>query len=181
MATAAAADSPAAAAAAGWQALVAGGHVALIRHATAPGSGDPPGFRLDDCRTQRNLSAAGRAEAARIGGALAARGVSVEAIYSSQWCRCLETAERLRLGPVTAFPPLNSFFRDPAQGDAQMAVLRPWLAALRPAGTVLLVTHQVVVTALTGIVPDEGEIIVIAPSAAADGGRIPAVGRIPAP
>src|SRR5512134_1262540 len=76
-----------------WQALRAGGHIALLRHAAAPGVGDPPGFRLEDCGTQRNLSAEGRAQARRIGEALRRRGVEVDAVYSSEWCRCLQTAE----------------------------------------------------------------------------------------
>jgi broad specificity phosphatase PhoE len=160
-----------------WAALAAGGHAALMRHASAPGSGDPPGFRLDDCTTQRNLSADGRAEAELIGGMLRGRGLRVDAVYSSQWCRCLETARLLDVAPVVPLPLLNSFFRDPAQGALQMGDLKAWLRALRPVGTVVLVTHQGVITALTGIVPAEGEIVVIRP---ADGGEA-VVGRIPPP
>ena len=85
---------------AAWQALAAGGHIAVMRHATAPGVGDPEGFRLEDCSTQRTLSEKGRGEARRIGEAFRARGVDVDDVYSSRWCRCLETAELLGLGPV---------------------------------------------------------------------------------
>src|SRR5512145_2006256 len=76
------------------------GRVLMLRHATAPGTGDPPNFRLDDCATQRNLDAAGRAQAALLGRRLAQAGIERAKIYSSQWCRCLETARLLELGPV---------------------------------------------------------------------------------
>ncbi|MCK6409580.1 MAG: histidine phosphatase family protein, partial [Thauera sp.] len=75
-----------------WKALREGGHVALMRHAVAPGVGDPPGFRLDDCATQRNLSAAGRRQAQAIGERFRANGIATAAVFSSQWCRCLDTA-----------------------------------------------------------------------------------------
>src|SRR5215216_4199092 len=81
-----------------WTALRAGRHVALMRHTDAPGSGDPPGFRIDDCATQRNLTAKGRLDAATIGSRLRAEGISVERIYSSSWCRCMDTAKLLALG-----------------------------------------------------------------------------------
>jgi len=86
-----------------WTALHAGRHVALMRHTDAPGgAGDPPGFRVDDCATQRNLSAKGRADAARIGVRLRSEGIAVERILSSPWCRCMDTATLLQLGPVEA-------------------------------------------------------------------------------
>ena len=79
-----------------WQALASGGHVALIRHAEAPGIGDPAEFDLDDCSTQRNLSEQGRAQAKAIGDRFRANGISVAQVQSSQWCRCLETAQPAR-------------------------------------------------------------------------------------
>ena len=82
-----------------WKALQAGGHVALMRHADAPGGfGDPPGFRVDDCATQRNLSDKGRADAAKIGARLHREGIAFEKILSSPWCRCIDTAALLNLG-----------------------------------------------------------------------------------
>lgn len=163
---------------AAWRALATGGHIIFLRHATAPGLGDPPGFRLDDCTTQRNLSAAGRAEARRIGEALRARQIRIDAVYSSEWCRCLETARLLDVGPVTPLPSLNSFFRRGEAEAAQMADLRAWLRALQPAGSVVLVTHQGVITSLTGLFPASGEMIVVRPGTGPD----PAiVGRIPPP
>jgi broad specificity phosphatase PhoE len=163
---------------AAWAALRQGGHVALVRHATAPGTGDPPGFRLDDCATQRNLSPAGRAQAKAIGVNLRWHGIRIDGVYSSQWCRCLETARLMGLGEVIALPVLNSFFAEPDREPRQMAELRVWLAEQPQAGALVLVTHQVVITALTGIVPASGEIVVARP---AQGGDLRLVGRIPAP
>src|SRR5262245_61953849 len=86
-----------------WTALRAGAHVALMRHADAPGgAGDPPGFRLDDCATQRNLSDKGRADAMQIGRRLKSEGIIIEQILASPWCRCMDTARLLKLGPVEA-------------------------------------------------------------------------------
>ena len=89
------------------------GRVLMLRHAEAPGVGDPPGFRLDDCGTQRNLDDSGRRQARALGARLANAGVAAARVYSSQWCRCLETA-RLAFPKVTVepYPALNSFFED---------------------------------------------------------------------
>lgn len=127
------------------------GRVLLLRHALAPGTGGPPGFRLDDCATQRNLDATGRAQAVALGRRLAAAGIARAAVYSSQWCRCLETARLLDLGPVTPIAALNSFYGLPEQRDAQVAALRAFLASLPPDGPpAVLVTHQFTIGALTG-------------------------------
>src|SRR5687768_7873262 len=96
-----AADGARAGEAEAWSALRAGRHVALMRHADAPGGfGDPPGFKIEDCATQRNLSAKGRADALKIGARLRSEGIAFEAILSSPWCRCIDTATLLQLGPV---------------------------------------------------------------------------------
>lgn len=136
------------------------GHVILMRHASAPGTGDPDGFRLDDCTTQRNLSEGGRAEAQAIGAVLRALGVDRAPVYSSRWCRCLDTARGLGLGPVTPLPLLDSFFADRSVADARTMALAAWLAAADLSTPVVLVTHQVNITALTDIVPAQGEWVV---------------------
>ena len=133
------------------------GAVGLLRHATAPGTGDPPEFELGRCETQRNLSDAGRDQARRIGYRL--QDARIEArVYSSQWCRTLETAELLGIGPVMPLPALNSFFADRGEERAQtravLDVLRQWRGS-----TIILVTHQVNITALTGVYPQSGEMI----------------------
>jgi len=85
-----------------WAALVTGGHVALIRHGNAPPGygGDPPGFKIDDCKTQRNLDELGREQARALGETFRKHGVRVDRILSSPWCRCLETARLMAVGPV---------------------------------------------------------------------------------
>ena len=147
-----------------WDALKAGGHVALIRHADAPGTGDPSNFELDDCSTQRNLSGGGQAQAGRLGAAFRAHGVSVDEVLTSGWCRCIETAT-IAFGTGEVWPPLHSFFRDAGTEAAQTAEVRARVAAWDGPGTLVLVTHQVNITALTDIFPAAGEIVVLAPAA----------------
>lgn len=146
-----------------WALLKGGGQIVVMRHAsTDPGVGDPPGYRLEDCATQRNLSPKGREEARRLGAAFRARGIPVARVLSSQWCRCLETA-RLAFGAAEPWPPLNSFFDDRSREPEQTRAVRA-LAGERPAtGNLILVTHQVNISALTGVFPAPGEIVVLTP------------------
>jgi phosphohistidine phosphatase SixA len=147
---------------AGWDLLREGGLVVLIRHAAAPGFGDPPNFRLGDCTTQRNLSEEGRLQAQAMGEAFRRRKVPIEKVYSSQWCRCKDTAQ-LAFGAFQEHPALNSFFEQPRLKDPQTEALRAFLMQLRPQrGNLVLVTHQVNITALTGVVPQPGEMVVVA-------------------
>lgn len=146
-----------------WSALADGGHVALMRHAEAPGFGDPDNFALEDCDTQRNLSAAGRDQARAIGDRFRDHGIAVARVHSSQWCRCLETAGLLALGDVIPTPALNSFFRDRERGPQQTASVRRLIDEATGRQPLVLVTHQVNITALTGIVPASGEIVVVKP------------------
>jgi len=156
------AASPARADEALWAALADGGHVALMRHAYAPGTGDPENFRLEDCRTQRTLDEAGRDQARRTGQAFRERGVEIAQVLSSRWCRCLETAELLGLGLVRPFAPLDSFFGERARGPDQTEAVRALLADADASGpSLVMVTHQVNITALTGIFPRSGEIVVL--------------------
>lgn len=158
-----------------WDALRGGGKIVMLRHAsTEPGLGDPPGFRLDDCATQRNLSDAGRAEARRIGAAFVRRAVPVARVLSSRWCRCVETA-RLAFGRVEAWSPLDSFFDDRSREPQQTRAVRALIAEPFTGGNLILVTHQVNITALTGIAPAMGEIIVLSPES---GGSFKILGRL---
>ena len=158
-----------------WAALRDGGHVALIRHALAPGTGDPAGFRVDDCATQRNLSPAGRAQARAIGERFRANGIGAAAVFSSQWCRCLDTARELALGEVTPFAGLNSFFAGRGDAAAHTRAARA-LIAERGHGPLplVLVTHQVNISALSGVFPASGEIVVMR----LDGDTLSLAGRI---
>lgn len=127
------------------------GRVLIMRHALAPGVGDSESFELRDCATQRNLDSTGRAQAVEFGKRLARAGVTRAKVYSSQWCRCLDTARLLDLGAVEELLALNSFFRRPQDRDRQLAALRAFLAKLPVDGVpVILVTHQVTISALTG-------------------------------
>ena len=137
------------------------GIVAIVRHALAPGSGDPASFTLDDCATQRNLDARGREQARAIGAAIRAADAIVDRVLTSQWCRCRDTAQLLGLGPVEELPALNSFFRNPARADAQTAELRDFLASLPPGETVILVTHYVNIRALLGRGVASGEVVLL--------------------
>jgi phosphohistidine phosphatase SixA len=149
---------PMMAAANDWDALKAPGTMAIMRHALAPGMGDPGAFALDDCSTQRNLDARGRRQAEQTGSALKAEGITFDAILTSQWCRTRDTARLLDLGPVTEAPALNSFFRDFSTRDSQT---RETLDLLKQAeGRLMLVTHQVNISALTGRSTRSGEILV---------------------
>ncbi len=143
----------------GIEALREPGAVALLRHADAPGTGDPAGFALGDCATQRNLGDAGRAQARAIGARLRRAGVRAR-VFSSAWCRTRETADLLGLGPVTLLPALNSFFQDSAAGPAQTEALRRFIADWT-GGPLILVTHQVNITALTGVYPRSGELVLL--------------------
>ena len=144
-----------------WQALASGQHVALLRHALAPGTGDPSAFALGDCSTQRNLSAEGRAQATRIGARFRENGIRTAHVFSSEWCRCMDTARLLRLGSVEKLALLNSFYKHIDRRAPQTASLKQWLAAREKNAPLVLVTHQVNITALTGVYPASGELVVV--------------------
>jgi hypothetical protein len=142
--------------------LQSGGHVLMLRHAYAPGTGDPAHFRIEDCGTQRNLNDQGRAQAAAIGDWLRERGIRQAQVFSSQWCRCLETAEGLDLGPVTPLPALNSFFQRPEDRAPNLKALRGFLARQpRDGDLIILVTHFVTIAGITGQSVSSGEGVVL--------------------
>ena len=141
--------------------LRAGGCAVMLRHAqTEPGVGDPPGFRIGECSTQRNLSAQGRAQARRIGEWFKARGLQARAVQSSAWCRCRDTAD-LAFGRHTVLPALASTFGGRADQMAQTQTLRALLDSV-PAGQFdVWVTHQVNISSLTGEGPAMGEAVIL--------------------
>jgi broad specificity phosphatase PhoE len=145
-----------------WALLKSGGQVVIMRHAATDSTGgDRDPMRLEDCSTQRNLSPSGRDEARRIGSAFKARGITVDDVRSSVWCRCLDTAT-LAFGMANPWLPLNSFFRNREREPGQTGAVRELVSRHR-GGTLILVTHQVNITALTGLYPAEGEMIVLTP------------------
>jgi hypothetical protein len=150
----------------------------LMRHALAPGTGDPENFQLADCSTQRNLSEEGSRQAQLTGEAFRRQEIPVRQVLSSQWCRCLETAERMNLGPVQPFPPLNSFFRDRNLGPEQTAQLREFmLTQPNSPGVTVMVTHFVNISALSGMGAASGELVIMQVS---DDSQLEVVGRIAA-
>lgn len=145
-----------------WDALSDPGAIAIMRHALAPGTGDPSNLTIGDCSTQRNLDGRGRTQARAIGTALREKGISFDVVFSSQWCRTRETAELMDLGPVKEAPALNSFFRDFSSRDRQTAETSELIAETE--GRLMLVTHKVNISALTGQGTRSGEVLVIRPT-----------------
>lgn len=137
------------------------GSVVLIRHALAPGVGDPPGFRLGACASQRNLSDEGRADARRIGEQFRLRAISVGAVWASQWCRTKETAELAFPGLVQERPAFNSHFGRAGEASRQTAQARREIGAWQGEGVLVVVTHQVNITALTGLTADSGDAVLL--------------------
>ena len=156
-----------------WSLLKGGGQVVLIRHTvTTPGAGDPPGMRLDDCSTQRNLTDAGRAHARRIGAAFRSRGIPVERVLSSPWCRCLETAE-LAFGKAEVSDALSNLFGRSENRERQVNEMRALTAGKTNGENLVLVTHGSTIHALTGVSPGTGEMVLLS--------RGEVVGRISIP
>jgi phosphohistidine phosphatase SixA len=161
-----------------WAALVKGSHVALVRHGSAPPGygGDPPGFKIDDCATQRNMDERGRAQARALGEAFRQHGVRVDKILSSPWCRCLETARLMAVGPVENTWAVAASDRSPER----LVVLKQIVSSWRGPGTLVLVTHALTVQALIGILPGQAETVVLRPRPGTEPG-VDVVGRIPVP
>jgi len=163
-----------------WAALVQGGHVALIRHGNAPPGygGDPPGFKIDDCKTQRNLDEQRREEARALGVAFRDHGVRVDRVVSSPWCRCMDTARLMAVGTVETSWALVPD-RDP-NSPVRLRELQELVSTWRGPGTLVLVTHAFTVRALLGFLPIQGETVILKPApGSATGGSL--VGMIPAP
>jgi phosphohistidine phosphatase SixA len=144
-------------------------HVLLMRHANAPGVGDPAGYKLQDCKTQRNLDARGREQAQRTGQWLRSQGVGNALVFSSAWCRCKETAENLAFGTPVPEASLNSFFDNMRQGPQSNLNLQKFIAnQLKTKGdkALVLVTHQVNITEFTGETVGTGDMVLAKVNAA---------------
>lgn len=164
-----------------WQQLRTGrGYAVLLRHALAPGTGDPPGFRLGDCSTQRNLSLEGRRQAIAIGAQWRRERMPVDRVLTSRWCRARDTARLLAVGAVTAYPALDSSFTvSEATAAQRTAKVRALLERHRgEPGVLVFVGHQVNITDLTGVAPPSGGAIVVQ---ARGDGSLRVVGTLPPP
>ena len=141
-----------------WAPLREGGCVLLLRHAqTEPGAGDPPGFALGDCRTQRNLSETGRDQARRMGASFLREHIRVQQVRSSAWCRCQDTA-MLAFKQNTVWPSLNAFF-GADERDMQSEDVVDLVQTVQAPRNLALVTHDMNIQALTGVSPAMGEIL----------------------
>lgn len=139
------------------------GLVLLLRHAYAPGVGDPENFRLNDCSTQRNLSDQGREDAKDVGEWLKRRKLEIIRVESSRWCRAKETAELLNLGRVKLNKNLDSLFEesDIANHPQTLEIRRQIVAHRKKSGLLIMVGHYVNIAALTGIGVASGEGVLV--------------------
>ena len=135
-------------------------NVVFLRHALAPGFGDPAEFQINDCSTQRNLDQAGQRQARFIGKYLRDHKIVFDTILSSQWCRCKQTARLLNIGGWQEFTGLNSFFQGHVDRTDTLKKLEEKLDNLPSDTLVLMITHQVVINAVTKISPASGGFVV---------------------
>ena len=141
-----------------------GQHVLLMRHADAPGYGDPAGYVIGQCSTQRNLGNYGKKQAKAIGTWLSKQGVEMAQVSSSSWCRCLDTAYLLNKGPVKIEPSLGSFFDDMSLEKKQTKELETLIKNELDKQTkvpIILVTHHVNIQAYTGKVVGVGDMVLV--------------------
>ena len=141
-----------------------GNHVLLMRHADAPGFGDPTGYRIDQCSTQRNLGEQGKKQALAIGQWLKTQGINTANVISSPWCRCLDTAKLLNKGSVKISPALGSFFDDMSlqkQKTQELEKLIRTQLSENPNTPLILVTHHVNIQAFTGKVVNVGDMVLV--------------------
>ena len=145
-----------------WAEAKEGDKIILIRHALAPGGGDPPGFKIDDCKTQRNLDKVGIEQSKVIGKLFKKNKIPVDKVLSSQWCRCKDTA-KYAFNNYFEFPALNSTFQssfaknEPKQLKQLQTFVNNWDG---DGGNLVLITHYSIITAITNAVPSSGEIII---------------------
>jgi len=168
---------PAAAAddAALWTLLADGGQAVIMRHAvTTAGVGDPPGMRLGECESQRNLTDEGRAQARRVADAFRTRRIPVARVLSSPWCRCLETA-RLAFSAPEVWAALGNLFDRPQNRVEQVWEMRVMIGGVRRGGNVVMVSHGSTIAALTGVSPEPAEMVVLTPGG---GTRFTVAGRL---
>tara|TARA_Y100001970_G_scaffold94693_1_gene119344 strand:- start:115 stop:660 length:546 start_codon:yes stop_codon:yes gene_type:complete len=141
--------------------LEEGGKLIFIRHAYAPGNGDPQNFNLNDCLTQRNLSDSGRKQAKIIGNIFSKTNVSLGGIFSSEWCRCKETA-RIAFSKFETKKFLNSFYSVQFANNRKKQVqeFENFLKKWNKKDNLVFVTHYVVISEILNYAPSSGEIVI---------------------
>ena len=145
-----------------WKPAKDGDKIILIRHALAPGGGDPEGFNIKDCRTQRNLNEIGINQSKKIGKLFEEKKIKIDQVLSSQWCRCKDTA-KYAFGNFKEFTALNSTFQSPYDKNEgnQLNELYDFVSKWDGKGkNLVLVTHYSIITAATNAVPSSGEIVI---------------------
>ena len=145
-----------------WSLAQEGNKIILIRHSIAPGGGDPPGFKINDCKSQRNLSKKGINQSKKIGKLFKKNKVPIDQVFSSQWCRCKDTA-KYAFGSYKEFTALNSTFQSPYNKNEgkQLKELYSFVKKWNGKGkNLVLITHYSIITAVTNAVPSSGEIVV---------------------
>ncbi len=146
-----------------WQPAIDGNKIILIRHSLAPGRGDPPNFKLHDCSTQRNLNQTGIAQSKKIGQLFKENKIKIDQVLSSEWCRCKDTA-KYAFGKYKTFSALNSTFQPPYDQYAKRQIqelknfINKWDGNRK---NLILITHYVVISAITDVAPRSGEIVII--------------------
>ena len=145
-----------------WKPIQDGNKIILIRHALAPGGGDPAGFKINDCSTQRNLNQAGIDQSKKIGKLFKKNKVLIDQVLTSQWCRCKDTA-KYAFKNYKEFSALNSTFQSSNYKKAEqqikeiMSFVKNWNGS---GENLILITHYVIITAITDAVPRSGEIVI---------------------
>ena len=140
------------------------GVVLMMRHAYAPGVGDPSNFKLDDCSTQRNLNQQGVDQAKKIGQWLSLQGIQTAEVYTSPWCRCIDTAFYLNKGKLKKLDAIGSTFNEADYALLAKKSLTQWMFDNRQhiqSKPTIMVTHQVNIQAYTGVNTSSGELVLI--------------------
>lgn len=149
----------------GWALLNEGSYyVVLVRHADAPGNGDPDSFRLDDCSTQRNLSERGRDEARALGAVFRERGIRVAKVVTSRWCRALETAELMEVGKVEPEPAFDNLRFNERRNNDLTELARTFIGSWHGPGVLIAVTHDSNLKALTGVDAAQSGVVLVSPA-----------------
>jgi phosphohistidine phosphatase SixA len=146
-----------------WSTLQEGNKIILIRHASAPGGGDPEGFNLNDCKTQRNLDKIGIEQSINIGNLFEKKSIPIDVVLTSQWCRCKDTA-KYAFKNYNEFSALNSIFQSPfdKNEDKQLKRIREYVNNWKGNGkNLVMITHFSIITKITNSTPSSGEIVIV--------------------
>ena len=145
-----------------WNLAQEGNKIILIRHSLAPGGGDPTGFKINDCKTQRNLNRTGINQSKKIGKLFKKNKVPVDQVLTSQWCRCKDTA-KYAFENYKEFTALNSTFQSPYNKNERKQLKELYSFVKKWSGNgknLVLITHYSIITAVTNAVPSSGEIVI---------------------